>query len=123
MSYQSEILKTSQIIVKHIASMKENKYSSIQIQGADFEAFYNKSIELAERGDMSIGFFQLVIALRNEEIKELNRQVKELIENYYKDINFLIDLSVKLGNKLGKEGTFKYCIKNVFLNELENNEN
>lgn len=116
MTYQSELYKISQLIVKHIASMKENKYRSIQMQGADFEAFYNKSIELAERGDISIGFYQLVIAIRNNEIKEL-------IENYMKDIDFLIDLSVKLGDKLGKEGTFKYCIDNVFLNELENNHN
>lgn len=116
MTYQSELYKTSQLIVKHIAGMKENKYRSIQMQGADFETFYNKSIELAERGDISIGFYQLVIAVRNNEIKEI-------IENYSKDINFLIDLSVKLGDKLGKEGTFKYCIENVFLNELENHAN
>lgn len=118
MSNQTDILKASQLIVKHIAYMKANRFNKVKEMAVDFETFYNKVIGLAERADVND-------ALLNANNYGKDMENKILLKHYESDLKFLIDTCLKLGRRLDKEPeTLKLIFDNIMSqNALEDNHN
>jgi len=110
MTYQSDILKASVPIATHIARMKDSKYKRVVASGIDFEKFYDKVLELAEKADVSNQLYNVTVYFKGQENKLLE-------ENYSKDLKWLTDECLRLG------GSMEVILKNIYYNELEDNHN
>ena len=113
MTYQSDIVKASVIIATHIARMKDSKYKSVVASGIDFEKFYDRVLELAEKADVANQLYNVTVYFKGQENKLLE-------ENYSKDLKWLTDECLRLG------GSMETILKNICyegLNELKHKSN
>ncbi len=109
MTYQSEIVKASVIIATHIARMKDSKHESVVASGIDFEKFYDKVLELAEKADVANQLYNVTVYHKKQENKLLQGV-------YLKDVTWLTDECLRLG------GSMEDILGNIYYKELDNLE-